>query len=142
MDEQHRDAELAARIRDIERLQRQLGRMEEEKKNSDAAAEILTDFIQAGHAEMLDGGGVRLSSGVNSNDLAQERQRSSLQPAAEGRGNRREVMVLANAHLQQEPAQEEQVEDPDQMQWESLVNQDAPLLNRALWECSYLKIPP
>ena len=116
--------------------------MEEEKKNSDAAAEILTDFIQAGHAEILTvvvWDSLLASTPTTSLKSARGRLSSQLLKVE---ATEEKVMVLANAHLQQEPAQEEQIEDPGQMQWESFVNQDAPLLNRALWECSYLMIPP
>ena len=39
-----------------------------------AAADILNGFIEAGHAVMTDNGGVRLASGIDSNQIAAEKQ--------------------------------------------------------------------
>lgn len=113
MDQQNRDAQASARIREIEELRARVNQVEEEKKNNDAAAGILRGFIDAGHAEMIEGGGVRLKSGIDSHQVAEQQRRRSEPPRIPNLLNRR---VTMNQDPRDAQALEEQQREQQQLQ--------------------------
>ena len=50
---------------------------QEKLKNNAGAADLIDAFVEAGHAAYMDGGGVRLKSGIDSNQIQEERYRRS-----------------------------------------------------------------
>ena len=51
----------------MEALRTQLNAAQEELKNNIGAADMIDAFVESGHAVYMDGGGVRLASGIDSN---------------------------------------------------------------------------